>query len=69
LDCLGIKLDAGQHIADESTFLSAAGFKKDSGSASGEVWSLHLEHWAVFLHFSVSGTIDSAVIRVLPDIY
>ncbi|MBV8098207.1 MAG: hypothetical protein JOZ31_03515 [Verrucomicrobia bacterium] len=69
LDCLGIKLDAGQHIADQETFLSAAGFKKDSASASGEVWSLHLEHWAVFLRFSASGAIDSAVIRVLPDIY
>jgi hypothetical protein len=28
LDCLGIKLDAGQQVAGESKFLSAAGFKK-----------------------------------------
>jgi hypothetical protein len=69
LDCLGIKLDDGQHIADQATFLSTAGFNKDSGSGSGEVWSLRLEHWAVFLRFSASGAIDSAVIRVLPDIY
>ena len=69
LDCLGIKLYAGQQIASQATFLSAAGFNKDSGSASGDVWSLRLEHWAVFLHFSASGAIDSAVIRVLPDIY
>jgi hypothetical protein len=69
LDCLGIKLYAGFQIAGQATFLSAAGFNKDSGSASGEVWSVRLEHWAVFLHFSNSGVIDSAVIRVLPDIY
>lgn len=69
LDCLGIKLYAGLQIAGQATFLSAAGFNKDSGSASGEVWSVRLEHWAVFLHFSDSGVIDSAVIRVLPDIY
>jgi hypothetical protein len=69
LDCLGIKLYAGLQIAGQETFLSAAGFNKDSGSASGEVWSLRLDHWAVFLQFSNSGVIDSAVIRVLPDIY
>jgi hypothetical protein len=69
LDCLGVKLDAGQQIADLATFLSAAGFNKDSRSDSGEVWSLRLEHWAVYMRFSASGTIDSAVIRVLPDIY
>jgi hypothetical protein len=69
LDCLGIKLYAGLQIAGQATFLSAAGFNKDSRSASGEVWSVRLEHWAVFLHFSASGVIDSAVIRVLPDIY
>ena len=69
LDCFGITLRAGQQIADEATFLSAAGFNKDSGSASGEEWSLRLENWAVFLRFSTSGAIDSAVIRVLPDIY
>jgi hypothetical protein len=69
LDCLGIKLDAGLHIADQATALSAAGFNKDSGSIPDEVWSLHSENWAVFLRFSSSGAIDSAVIRVLPDIY
>ena len=69
LDCLGIKLYAGLQIAAQATSLSAAGFNKDPGSASGEVWSRRLEHWAVFLHFSNSGVIDSAVIRVLPDIY
>jgi len=69
LDCLGIKLAAGQQIADKVTFLSGAGFDKDSGSAAAEEWSLRLEHWAVFLRFSASGAIDSAVIRVLPDIY
>jgi hypothetical protein len=69
LDCLGTKLDAGQQIASQATSLSAAGFNKNSASASGEVWSLHLEHWAVFLQFSASGAIDSAVIRILPDIY
>jgi hypothetical protein len=69
LDCLGIKLYTGLQIAGQATFLSAAGFKKDSGSASGEVWSHRLEHWAVFLQFSNSGVIDSAVIRVLPDFY
>ena len=69
LDCLGIKLYAGLQIAGQTTFLSAAGFNKESGSASGELWSLRLEHWAVFLQFSDSGVIDSAVIRVLPDIY
>lgn len=69
LDCLGIRLDAGQQIASQATFLSAAGFNKEAGSASGEVWSLRLEHWAVFLQFSASGAIDSAVIRVLPDVF
>ena len=69
LDCLGIKLEAGQSIADLAPSLSAAGFNKDSGSDSCEVWSLRLEHWAVFMRFSKSGAIDSAVIRVLPDIY
>jgi hypothetical protein len=69
LACLGIKLGVGQHITDQETFLSGAGFKKESGSNSGEVWSLQLEHWAVFLRYSSSGVIDSAVIRVLPDIY
>jgi hypothetical protein len=69
LDCLGVRLDAGLQIAGQATFLSAAGFNKDFGSVSGEVWSVRLEHWAVFLHFSNSGVIDSAVIRVLPDIY
>lgn len=69
LDCLGIKLYAGLQIAGQTTFLSAAGFNKESGSASGELWSLRLEHWAVFLQFSNSGVIDSAVVRVLPDIY
>jgi hypothetical protein len=69
LDCLGIELAAGQHIAGQETFLSAAGFNKDSGSAAAQEWSLRLEHWAVFLRFSASGAIDSAVIRVLPDIY
>jgi len=68
-NCLGIRLTAGQRVDEQATSLSAAGFKKDSGSASGRVWSLRLEHWAVFLQFSASGTIDSAVIRVLPDIY
>jgi hypothetical protein len=69
LDCFGIKLGAGQHTADQATLLSAAGFTKDSGSVSGEVWSLHAEHWAVFLRFSATGEIASAVIRILPDIY
>jgi hypothetical protein len=69
LDCLGIKLAAGQSIADLATSLSAAGFNKDSGSDCGEVRSLRLEHWAVFIRFSKSGAIDSAVICVLPDIY
>lgn len=69
LDCLGIRLYAGQQLAGQATYLSAAGFNKDVGPASGEVWSLHVEHWAVFLRFSNSGVIDSAVIRVLPDIY
>jgi hypothetical protein len=69
LDCLGIKLYAGLQTVGQATFLSAAGFNKDSGSASGEVWAVRLEHWVVFLHFSNSGVIDSAVIRVLPDIY
>lgn len=69
LTCLGIRLSVGQRINDQATLLSAAGFKRDFGSASGQVWSLRLEHWAVFLRFSASGTIDSAVIRVLPDVY
>ena len=68
-DCLGIPLSAGQRIDDQATPLSSAGFNKESGSASGQRWSLQLQHWAVFLQFSASGTIDSAVIRVLPDIY
>jgi hypothetical protein len=68
-DCLGISLSVGQRIDEQAKLLSAAGFNKDSGSASGQVWSLRLEHWAVFLQFSASGTIDSAVVRVLPDIY
>ena len=68
-NCLGIRLSAGQRIDDQASLLSAAGFNKDSGSASGQMWSLRLEHWAVFLRFSASGAIDSAVIRVLPDIY
>ena len=68
-DCLGIRLSAGQRIDDQASLLSAAGFNKDSGSASDQMWSLRLEHWAVFLRFSGSGAIDSAVIRVLPDIY
>jgi hypothetical protein len=55
LDCLGIKLEAGQSIADLATSLSAAGFNKDSGSDCGEVRSLRLEHWAVFIRFSKSG--------------
>jgi hypothetical protein len=68
LDCLGIKLDSSQHIADQVTLLSAAGFNRDSASVPGDVWSVRIEHWAVFLRFSSSGVIDSAVIRVLPDI-
>jgi hypothetical protein len=68
-NCLGIRLSAGQRIDDQASLLSDAGFNKDSGSASGQMWSLRLEHWAVFVQFSASGVIDSAVIRVLPDIY
>jgi len=69
LDCLGIRLSAGQRIDDQTTSFSSAGFNKDSGSASGQMWSLRLDHWAVFLQFSATGALDSAVIRVLPDIY
>ena len=68
-NCLGIRLSTGQRIDGQATLLSAAGFNKDSASASGQMWSLRLEHWAVFLQFSATGAIDSAVIRVLPDIY
>jgi hypothetical protein len=68
-DCLGIKLDAGAQIAERAGVLTAAGFNKEPGSTSAEAWAVRLEHWAVFLRFSAAGTIDSAVIRVLPDIY
>jgi hypothetical protein len=68
-DCLGISLYAGKQINGQATLLSAAGFNKDSGSACGETWSLRLEHWAVYLEFSSGGVIESAVVRVLPDIY
>jgi hypothetical protein len=68
-DCVGISIFAGEQISDQATLLSAAGFNKDAGPASGERWSLRLEHWAVFLQFSAAGAIESAVIRVLPDIY
>ena len=68
-NCLGISLSTGQRIDDQARLLSAAGFNKDSESASDQMWSLRLEHWAVFLQFSASGAIDSAVVRVQPDIY
>jgi hypothetical protein len=68
-NCLGISLSAGTQIEGQAPLLSAGGFNRNSGSASGETWARRLEHWAVFLHFSASGAIDSAVIRVLPDIY
>lgn len=68
-DCLGIKLYLGEQIADRAGILTAAGFRMDSGSSSAETWSVQLKHWAVFLRFSAAGTIDSAVIRVVPDIY
>jgi hypothetical protein len=68
-DCLGIKLYAGEQIEDRARILIAAGFDKESGSNSVETWSLRLEHWVLYLRFSAAGTIDSAVIRVLPDIF
>jgi hypothetical protein len=69
LDCLGIRLSAGQRNDEQMKSLPAVGFNKDPESSSGQMWSVHLEHWAVFLQFSASETIDSAVIRILPDIY
>ena len=68
-DCLGVALTAGEQNPDRIKLLSAAGFHQDSGSDSGETWSLRFEYWAVYLRFSAGGTIDSAVIRVQPDIY
>ena len=68
-DCLGISLSAGQQIDGQAASLSASGFVRESRSASGETWSRRLEHWVMFIHFSGSGAIDSAVIRILPDIY
>lgn len=68
-DCLGVELRPDQPLPDRVRILAAAGFNKESGSNAAETWSVRLEHWAVFLRFSAAGTIDSAVIRVLPDIY
>lgn len=68
-NCGGVSLSAGERIERQATFLAAAGFNKNSESASGQMWSLRLEHWEVFLQFSAAGTIDSAVVRVLPDLY
>jgi hypothetical protein len=68
-DCLGIELHPDQPLPDRIRILAAAGFSKESGSNAAETWSVRLEHWAVFLRFSAAGTIDSAVIRVLPDIF
>lgn len=67
--CNGVSLSAGERIEAQATLLAAAGFNKNSESASGQMWSLRLEHWEVFLRFSAAGTIDSAVVRVLPDLY
>lgn len=68
-DCVGIKLHSGVQIADLKSLLTAAGFNIESGSTGAESWSLRLEHWAVFLRFSADGKVDSAVMRVLPDIF
>jgi hypothetical protein len=69
LDCLGIELRAGEPLADREKILGAAGFNKQEASNATEMWSVRLPHWAVYLRLSAAGTIDSAVIRVLPDIY
>jgi hypothetical protein len=68
-DCLRIKLHSGEQIPDRIRTLAALGFNKEADSNSAETWSLRLIHWAVYLRFSADGTIDSAVIRVLPDIF
>jgi hypothetical protein len=67
LNCLGIRLRAGELVEDRNGVLASAGFNRES-EAKGELWSLRLEHWAVFLRFS-DGAIDSVVIRILPDIF
>jgi hypothetical protein len=69
LDCLRIQLNSGEPIADRVKTLAALGFSKEADSNSTETWSLRLIHWAVYLRFSADGTIGSAVIRVLPDIF
>jgi hypothetical protein len=68
-DCLGIKLYLGDQLPDRVKILTTAGFNREFSPSQAETWSLRLPHWAVFLRFSEAGSIDSAVIRVLPDIY
>jgi len=67
LDCVGIQLRFDQPISDRALLLSEAGFKREQGDT--ETWSVRFAHWAVFLRFSPMGSIDSAVVRLLPDIY
>jgi hypothetical protein len=69
LDCLGIKLHPSVQIANVKSLLASAGFNHESGSTPAESWSIRLEHWAAFLQFSANGELDSAVIRVLPDLF
>jgi hypothetical protein len=68
-DCLGIELHPGQPLPNRVRILTGAGFNNEYGSNATETWSLRLAHWTLFLLFSTSGSIDSAVIRVVPDIY
>jgi hypothetical protein len=69
LDCLGIKLHPSVQIAEVKSPLASAGFNHESGSTAAESWSVRLEHWTAFLRFSANGELDSAVIRILPDLF
>jgi len=68
-DCLGIKLRAAKRIEDLKSQLAAARFNQGSPSNGKESWSIELEHWTIFLQFNADGTIDSAVVRVRPDMF
>jgi hypothetical protein len=69
LDCLGIKLHSSVQIADVKSLLASAGFNHESESTAAESWSVRLEHWTAFLRFSANGKLDSAVFRILPDLF
>jgi hypothetical protein len=69
LDCLGIKLRGQDRIGSVRSLLTLAKFNREPRPGGAESWSLQLEHWSIYLLFTADGTIDSAVIRVLPDLF